>query len=293
MSTSRLRIASWNVNSIRMRLDAVLGWLETTGTDILCLQETKVPDDAFPSDAFRSLGYEVVPFGQKAYNGVAIITNDKPRDVMRGFGDATLDAEGARLVGATVSGVRVYSAYVPNGKVVGSPSYAMKLQWLARLRTLLVNRHTSAVGAPLASGQAAANAGMPHSRPIDADERVVVCGDFNVAAEDRDVHDPFFWRMQVLFHSEARDALRRFCGNDLIDTFRLHHEEGGQYSWWDYRQGAFPKNEGLRIDYVFASRALAASCTESDIDKQPRRQSNPSDHTPVTATFAIEPKGET
>ena len=293
MSTRRLRIASWNVNSIRMRLDAVLGWLETTDTDILCLQETKVPDEAFPSDAFRSLGYEAVTFGQKAYNGVAIITNDRPRDVVRGFGDATLDAEGARLVGATIGDVHVYSAYVPNGKVVGSPSYAMKLQWLARLRTLLANRHASAVGAPIAPGQAGATASAPHSRAIDAGERVVVCGDFNVAAEDRDVHDPWFWRMQVLFHAEAREALRRFCANDLIDTFRLHHEEAGQYSWWDYRQGALQKNDGLRIDYVFASRALATHCTDSAIDKEPRRQSNPSDHTPVTATFAIEPKGET
>ncbi len=297
MSAKRLRIASWNVNSIRMRLDAVLAWLETSGTDILCLQETKVVDDAFPSDAFRSLGYEVVSFGQKAYNGVAIITNDKPREVTRGFGDATMDAEGARLVGATVGDVRVYSAYVPNGKVVGSPAYAMKLQWLARLRTLLGNRHAGAVGAHNALGRAAAiensSGATARSRPIDAGERVVVCGDFNVAAEDRDVHDPWFWRMQVLFHSEAREALRQFCGSDLIDTFRLHHEEGGQYSWWDYRQGALPKNEGLRIDYVFASRALAVHCTESAIDKAPRRQPNPSDHTPATATFAIESKGET
>ena len=263
MTATPLRLASWNVNSIRVRLDAVLAWLEHSDTDIICMQETKVADDAFPSDAFRSLGYEVASFGQKGYNGVAIAARSALRDPMRGFGDEALDAEGARLLAATVRGVRVYSAYVPNGKVVGSPAYAMKLQWLARLRALLDSRH-------------------------EPGARYAVCGDFNVAAEERDVHDPLFWRAQVLFHPTAREALRQFYSGDLVDAFRLHHEEGGQYSWWDYRQGALAKNEGLRIDYVFASRALAASCTAAGIDREPRRATNPSDHTPVHATFALD-----
>ena len=256
------RIASWNVNSIRMRLDAVAGWLADTETDVLCLQETKVTDDAFPADVFRSLGYDVATSGQKGYNGVAIVARAPLVDATRGFGDAALDAEGARLIAATVRGIRVYSAYVPNGKVVGSPAYAMKLQWLARLRAMIESRHAAA-------------------------DHVAICGDFNIAAEDRDVHDPFFWRTQVLFHSTAREALRQLCGAGLVDTFRLHHEEGGQYSWWDYRQGAFPKNEGLRIDYVFASRSLATCCVGAAIDREPRRRPNPSDHTPVVAVFVI------
>ena len=255
------RIASWNVNSIRMRLDAVLGWLEDTQTDVLCLQETKVTDDAFPADAFRSRGLDVVSFGQKAYNGVAIVARAPLKDVTRGLADPTLDAEGARLVSARVRGIRVYSAYVPNGKVVGSPAYATKLQWLARLRTLFTS----------------------HA----ADDRVAICGDFNIAAEDRDVHDPFFWRTQVLFHATAREALQQLSSAGLVDTFRLHHEEGGQYSWWDYRQGAFPKNEGLRIDYVFASRPLATVCVDAGIDREPRQRPNPSDHTPVVAAFDL------
>jgi exodeoxyribonuclease III len=263
MSATPLRLASWNVNSIRVRLDAVLAWLEQSETDILCLQETKVADEAFPSDAFHSLGYEVASFGQKGYNGVAIVARAPLRDPTRGFGDETLDAEGARLLGVTVRGLHVYSAYIPNGKVVGSPAYALKLQWLARLRALLDHRHDPAA-------------------------RYAVCGDFNVAAEERDVHDPLFWRAQVLFHPAAREALRQLCEPNLVDTFRLHHQEAGQYSWWDYRQGALAKNEGLRIDYVLASRPLAARCTDAGIDREPRRAANPSDHTPVHATFALD-----
>jgi exodeoxyribonuclease III len=254
------RIASWNVNSIRVRLDAVVSWLEDTGTDVLCMQETKVADDAFPAEVFRNLGYDVAAYGQKGYNGVAIASRVPLTAVARGLGDAALDAEGARLVSAQVGRLHVYSAYVPNGKVVGSPAYAMKLQWLARLRALVEDRH-------------------------GPDDDVAICGDFNVAAEDRDVHDPVFWRTQVLFHSTSREALRQLGAVGLVDTFRLHHEEGAQYSWWDYRQGAFPKNEGLRIDYVLASRALAARCTGASIDREPRRRPNPSDHTPVVAIF--------
>lgn len=256
-----LRVASWNVNSIRARIDAVLSWLEAHRVEVLCLQETKVSDDAFPMEAFESIGYNVAVYGQKSYNGVAIATTKSLQDTHRGFGDPPLDAEGSRLIGAHVGGLWVYSAYVPNGKVVGSSAYEMKLRWLAGLRQLLEKRH-------------------------GPENPVVVCGDFNIAAEERDVHDPWFWRTQVLFHESARRALREFCEPGLVDTFRLHHEQGGLYSWWDYRKGAFPRNEGLRIDYVFASRSLVKFCQEAYIDPEPRRQPTPSDHTPVVARFA-------
>ena len=253
-------IASWNVNSIRARQEAVLGWLRQHRPDVLCLQETKVPDDIFPADAFRELGYEVAVYGQKGYNGVAIAASAALTDVTRGFGGDEPDEEGARLIAATVNGLRVYSAYVPNGKVVGSAAYEGKLRWLERLRAALESRHT-------------------------AEDPFAVCGDFNIAAEDRDVHDPWFWKAQVLYHPTSREALRQLCSFGLVDTFRLHHEEGEMYSWWDYRQGAFRKNWGLRIDYVFASRGLAARCEAAWIDREPRGQSNPSDHTPVAASF--------
>ncbi len=256
-------IASWNVNSIRARLEAVLAWLDSRRPDVLCLQETKVPDATFPVDAVAALGYEVVSLGQKGYNGVAILARSPLLDVRRGFDAEDLDAEGARLLHAVAAGVHVYSVYVPNGKVVNSPAYAAKLHWLDSLAALLGERHGPE--APLA-----------------------VCGDFNIAAEDRDVHDPRFWRAQVLFHPSAREALQRFLGLGLVDTFRLHHQEGGAYSWWDYRAGAFARNEGLRIDYVFASRGLASRCTGAEIDTRPRQQPTPSDHTPVLATFEAE-----
>jgi exodeoxyribonuclease-3 len=256
-----LRIASWNVNSIRARQDAVLEWLRTHGTEVLCLQETKVTDESFPVDAFRDIGYEVAHFGQKAYNGVAILSKLPFTDVARGFDDPEVDAEGARLIATTVAGVRVYSAYVPNGKVVGCVAYEGKLRWLERLRTLL-DRHA-------------------------ADDLFAVCGDFNIAAEERDVHDPWFWKTQVLFHPSGREALSQFRGAEVVDTLRIHRDEGELYSWWDYRQGAFRKNWGLRIDYVFASQKLAGRCNDAWIDREPRGKPNPSDHTPVVAAFEI------
>jgi exodeoxyribonuclease-3 len=257
-----LTIASWNVNSIRARHDVALEWLEATRPDVLCLQETKVLDDIFPLLAFKGLGYDVATLGQKGYNGVAIAATAPLSSVKLGFDDPEYDEEGARVLGVEVAGVHVYSVYVPNGKVVGSPAYEKKLRWLERLRHLFETRH--GVDAPLA-----------------------VCGDFNVAADERDVHDPWFWKTQVLFHASAREALVQFCDSAFVDTFRLLHQEGGAYSWWDYRRGAFRKNEGLRIDYVLASQPLAKRCTAAWIDREPRKKENPSDHTPVLATFDV------
>jgi exodeoxyribonuclease-3 len=252
-------VATWNVNSIRARLERVLAWLGARSPDVLCLQETKVVDELFPTESFRAAGYEVAVHGQKTYNGVAIVARQPLADVTQGFDDGE-DESGARLVGATVGGVRVYSVYVPNGQVVGSDAYAVKLRWLARLGALLARRH----------------------RP---EERVAVCGDLNIAPEERDVHDPEFWRTQVLFHPTARAALQELCGFGLVDTFRLHHAEGGLYSWWDYRQLAFPKNLGLRIDHILASHSLAARCGSAAIDREARKGTGASDHAPVLATF--------
>jgi exodeoxyribonuclease III len=228
---------------------------------VLCLQETKVVDADFPAEALRACGYELAVHGQKTYNGVAILARSALADVTRGFGTGSEEG-GARLLGATIAGVRVYSAYVPNGQVVGSDNYAGKLLWLARLRELLDGR-----------GEFAGT--------------TVVCGDFNVAPEERDVHDPDFWRTQVLFHPTARAALQELCAPGLVDVFRLQHAEAGLYSWWDYRQLAFPKNLGLRIDLILASPALAARCSAAAIDREARKGAGASDHAPVLATFDV------
>ena len=256
-----MRIATWNVNSIRARLERVTAWVEQNSPDVLCLQETKVVDADFPGDGLRALGYELAVHGQKTYNGVAILARPALGDVSCGFGDGQ-DEAGARLVGATIAGVRVYSAYVPNGQVVGSENYALKLRWLERLGCLLERR-----------GEFAA--------------RTVLCGDFNVAPEERDVHDPEFWRTQVLFHPTARAALQRLCEPGLVDVFRLHHASAGLYSWWDYRQLAFPKNLGLRIDLILSSRELAARCSTAAIDREARKGAGASDHAPVVASFDL------
>jgi exodeoxyribonuclease-3 len=256
-----MHLGTWNVNSIRARLERVLSWIDAHRPDVLCLQETKVADDQFPIEPFRERGYEVALHGQKTYNGVAILARGGLGDVAAGFADGE-DEGGARLLSATVGGVRIYAAYVPNGQMVGSPAWDAKLRWLARVRRLLERSH-------------------------GRDDRFAVCGDFNVAPEERDVHDPEFWKTQVLFHPSARAALADLCAAGLVDVFRLHHAEGGLYSWWDYRQLAFPRNLGLRIDLVLASRALASRCTASLIDREARKGAGASDHAPVSATFEI------
>ena len=259
-----LLIATWNVNSIRARLDRALAWLDAHQPDDLCLQETKVTDDKFPEAVFAEKGYHTAFWGQKSYNGVAILARTPPEDVQRGFGALATEGdpdEEARLLAATVGGVRIYSCYVPNGKVMGSPAAAAKLLWLTKLGKIL---DTHAAG-----------------------DLFAVCGDFNIAWDERDVHDPAFWRTQVLYHPSMQEALHALAGSRLIDTFRQHHEEAEKYSWWDYRMLGFPKNKGLRIDYVFASEALSATCTEASIDRNERKGKVPSDHAPVLAHFDV------
>jgi exodeoxyribonuclease-3 len=255
-----VKIATWNVNSIRARHDAVLRWLERVEPDVLCLQETKVPDDDFPTDELLRLGYAVAMVGQKSYNGVAIASRLPMRDVALGLADE--DGPGdARLVRATIDGVRVLSAYVPNGKSPTSSTFPGKLAWFARLRDTL-------------------------ARDATPDSDAIVCGDFNVAPDDRDVFDPERQRGHLLYHPDEVKALAGLTSFGLVDVFRERHQEGGRYTWWDYRAGAFRKNQGFRIDLLLATRPFARRCTDVVIDVEPRRDDRPSDHAPVIATFA-------
>jgi exodeoxyribonuclease III len=254
-----LSIATWNVNSIRARQERVLAWLVTHQPDVLCLQETKVTDDTFPVDALRDIGYQAAIHGQKTYNGVALISKEPVVDVVRGFDDGR-DDEQARFIGGSIAGVRVFSAYIPNGGSVASEKYQYKLEWLARLRAFL-------------------------DRNEEAGAAVVLCGDWNVAPDDRDVHDPNLWEGELLCTEPERKALQRIVDWGLRDTFRLHCEEAGKFSWWDYRMLGFPKNRGLRIDHIYATESLALRCRSSEIHRDERKGKGASDHAPVVAVF--------
>lgn len=255
-----MQIATWNVNSIRARKERVLAWLTAQRPDVLCLQETKVADEAFPYADFAALGYQVAVAGQRTYNGVAILSRTPPQDIVRRFDDGE-DEPDARFLAATIGRVRVVCVYVPNGQVVGSEKFAYKLAWLRRLRRYL-DRHYA---------------------PQDL---LVLCGDFNVAPKPKDVHDPDTWRETVLFHPDARAAFNELRAWGLLDAFRLHRQESGLYSWWDYRQLAFPRNHGLRIDHILVTAPLAARCTGARIDRDARKGQGASDHAPVLAEFA-------
>ena len=260
-----MKLATWNVNSIRARLPRVIPWLMAAQPDVLCMQELKVGEDEFPFDAFDHAGYAVALAGQRTYNGVGIAVR-RPlaiEDVTHGFDDGEDDSQ-ARLIAATVGGVRVLSAYFPNGQSVGSDKYEYKLRWMERLRA-----HLDRFYRP--------------SQPI------LLCGDFNVAPEPRDVCDPAFWSRTTLFHETSRDALAKIRAWGFQDAFRLHHEEAGAYSWWDYRMLSFAKGRGLRIDHVFVSDALAPQVTASFIDREARKGQAASDHAPVVVDVADRP----
>jgi exodeoxyribonuclease-3 len=253
-----LKIASWNVNSLRVRLEQVTQWLQVTQPDVLALQETKLPDDAFPIDVFESLGYEVLFSGQKTYNGVAIISRLSGTDVIRDLTGMQDDAR--RVLGATFGDTRVLNLYVPNGQRVGSDKYAYKLRWLEALQNQLAEE-------------------------LQHHENIVLLGDFNVAPEDRDVYDPSAWAGQVLVSEPERQALQSLLDQGLADTFRLFEQPPDTFSWWDYRLAGFRRNRGLRIDLILASPALAERCVASGIDPEPRALERPSDHAPALATF--------
>jgi exodeoxyribonuclease-3 len=254
-----LKIATWNVNSIRARQDAVLDWLGRNEPDVLCMQETKVVDDDFPTDEFLRLGYAIATAGQKTYNGVAIATRLPMSDVTIGL-TGERDPVDQRAIAVTVGDTRIYSVYVPNGKSPVLPSFKEKLAWFARLA------ETVAVV----------------SKSYEA---LAICGDYNVAPGDGDVYDPDALRGQLHFHPDEHRALENLVALGLVDVFRLHHPEEKKFSWWDYRAGSFRRNLGLRIDLILATKSLADRCVDADIDVEPRRGEKPSDHTPVIATF--------
>jgi exodeoxyribonuclease-3 len=256
-----MKLATWNVNSIRARQGRLLAWLERTKPDVVCLQELKVTDEAFPFDPLREAGYAAAVNGQRTYNGVAVLARTEPEDVERGFGDGGDDAQ-ARFVAARVRNLQVASVYVPNGTEVGSDRWTYKLEWLRRLRAWLDRRDPKT-------------------------NLLAVAGDFNVAPEARDVYDPPAWETTVLFHPEGRRALEAVRAWGLVDAFRLHHDGPGFYSWWDYRMLAFPKGRGLRIDHVFLSEALAGRCTGASIERNERKGKQPSDHAPVVVELEI------
>lgn len=255
------KIATWNVNSLRVRLPHVLQWLASEKPDVLALQEIKLIDDDFPYEDIRAAGYEAEVSGQKTYNGVAILSRkpclDKITD-MPGLNDPQ-----RRVLGATYQGVRILNLYIPNGESVDSEKYIYKLNWLQQLDSLIQHE-------------------------LQQHSKLIVLGDFNIAPENDDVYDPKAWENSVLFSDKERAAFHRLLSHGLVDCFRLHPQPEKSFSWWDYRLNAFKRKMGLRIDHILASAELGAVCTQCTIDPAPRSLERPSDHAPVMAVFAID-----
>ena len=255
-----MKIASWNVNSLNVRLPHLQEWLRVQAPDVLALQETKLEDSRFPDTALIGQGYRSVFCGQKTYNGVAILSREPALDVQ--FGIPGFADEQKRVIAATVGGIRIVNLYVVNGQSVGSEKYDYKLRWIEAVHVWLADE-------------------------LQAHPQLVVLGDFNIAPEDRDVHDPAVWNDESILTSSAeRAALRRLQALGLYDSFRLLHADGGQFSWWDYRGAGFRRNLGLRIDLVLVSEALRTRATAASIDREPRLWDRPSDHAPVLVEIA-------
>jgi exodeoxyribonuclease-3 len=255
-----VKIATWNVNSIAARLPLVERWLEAARPDVVCFQEIKCTTEKYPYEALSALGYESVVHGQRTYNGVAIASRSPVADVRIGMPDDPEDAP-ARMISAVIGGIRVVDVYIPNGSFVGSEKYAFKLEWLARLRRAF-------------------------DETLSSSDEVLLCGDFNVAPEARDVHDPAAWEGKVLFSEPEREAIETVRAWGLVDAYRQHHDAAGHYSWWDYRAASFRRNAGLRIDHVWVTEPLAARTTGAWIDKETRAWERPSDHAPVVVEIA-------
>lgn len=254
-----MKIATWNVNSLRVRLPHVLAWLDQHRPDILCLQETKLIDADFPETEIRECGYEVVYSGQKTYNGMATLSKTPASDVMRDLPGQDDDPQ-RRLLVSTIGDTRVVNVYIPNGQAVGTDKYEYKLDWLASLKQFIRNE-------------------------LIQYRYVVLLGDYNIAPEDIDVHDPELWQGKILFSEPEREAFRRLIEAGLKDSFRKFEQEPNSFSWWDYRAVAFRRNRGLRIDHILCSSALYDRCRACWIDRQPRKLERPSDHAPVAAEF--------
>ncbi len=253
-----LKIATWNVNSLRVRLPQLLIWLAEHQPDIIALQETKLEDKNFPVAEIKQAGYEAIYHGQKTYNGVALLVRQAAADISKAVPQLT-DPQ-ARILIATFNDIRVINLYVPNGASVDSEKYQYKLNWLAQLSEYI-------------------------KQQLVQYPKLIVLGDFNIAPEDRDVYDPKLWQGSVLVSEPERAALRQMLAHGLHDSFRLFEQANGHYSWWDYRMGAWRRNQGLRIDHVLISNALREHCVSCQIDKTPRGWERPSDHAPVLACF--------
>lgn len=249
-----MKLATWNVNSLNVRLPHVLEWLKTSPVDVLCLQELKLEDAKFPLEAIEDAGYHAVFNGQKTYNGVAILSRSKPEDVakdMPGYAD-----DQKRVIAATIDGVRVVNVYIVNGQSLESDKYQYKMAWLTALRGYMAN--------------AIAEYGD-----------VALLGDYNIAPEDRDVHDPKAWEGQVLVSAPERKHFEALVALGLVDSFRMFEQAEKSFTWWDYRMNGFKRNLGLRIDHILLTKNLAAETKSSVIDVEPRKLERPSDHTPV------------
>jgi len=252
-----MKLATWNVNSLKVRLEQVKNWLAENQPDVLCLQETKTEDANFPLSELQQAGYQVVYCGQKTYNGVAIISKLPALDVQ--YGLPNFEDQQKRVIAATVNGVRIVCVYIPNGESVDSDKYPYKLAWLAALQAWLKDE-------------------------LQLYPKLALLGDYNIAPEDRDVHDPVAWAGKVLCSEPERSAFMGLQKLGLRDAFRLFEQAEKSYSWWDYRMMGFRRNHGLRIDHILLSSAL--ECTACSIDKAPRKLERPSDHTPVWANLA-------
>jgi len=256
-----MQLATWNVNSLKVRLPQVLQWLADSPVDVLCLQELKMDQDVFPLAEIEAAGYRAAWFGQKTYNGVAILVRQPLQldDVVLGI--PGYDDPQRRVIAATVNGVRVICGYFVNGEAVDSPKYPYKLEWLGKLHAYVADE-------------------------LARHPQLALLGDYNIAPEDRDVYDPESWHEQVLCSTPERDAFRGLIGLGLADSFRLYNQEDKQYSWWDYRAMMFRRNKGVRIDHILITSALQARASGCVIDKTPRKWERPSDHTPVVLTLA-------
>jgi len=253
-----MKIVTWNVNSVRARLPRVLDWLETQQPDVVLLQEIKCLDEQFPREPIEDLGYQIETHGQKTYNGVAILSKHRIEEVTRGFGEEEDLGSGARAIGALIQGVRVLDLYVVNGKEVGDPKFEMKMEWMRRLKAHLEVEY-------------------------DPKEPVVITGDFNVTFDDRDVYDPDGWRGKIHCSEPEREALNGIVDLGYADALREQTQEGGIYTWWDFRTRAYRRDDGLRIDHFLMSEPALERCSQVWVDREAREGEKPSDHAPVWA----------
>lgn len=251
-----MRVASWNVNSLKVRLPQLLDWLAMQQPDVVCLQETKLEDHNFPCAEIESAGYRVVFSGQKTYNGVALLSREPLVDII--YGNPFFPDTQKRLISACIGGKRIVCAYVPNGQAVGSDKFEYKLAWLAALKVWLKSL-------------------------LETNSELILAGDFNIAPEDRDVHNPTAWADQILCSGQERDCFQHLLDLGLKDSFRLFDQPEKSFTWWDYRMLGFKRNQGLRIDHILLSNLLARQCVKSAIDRDMRKRERPSDHAPIFA----------